>query len=360
VKETNELPRLYGYDSKGKVKVWYVTTLEDTIRVHYGLLEGKITTKDTKALPKNVGRSNETTGAEQATLESVSKWNKQKDKNYHEDISNCVQLENPMLAHDYRKHGHRIEFPCYAQPKLDGVRCFITKCPQRGIIFKSRGNKEYPVIKDIVRLLNPVFVLRPDIILDGELYIHGESLQNIVSAVKKHKDLTAKVEFHLFDLYRRDIPDLTWQERDWMLQGIHSSHGLQGSKVKLVESTLIVGSPHVSVAHKVYTNEGYEGVMLRNQSGVYALNSRSADLQKYKEFLDSEFLCTGVKLDKDGHGVLQFEGFDAAWKGTHESRRLIADNPQEWIGKIITVQYQGLTDDWLPQFPVAVAIRDYE
>lgn len=377
------LPKLYGYDTKGKVKVWWVTTDSADVTVHHGAEGGKITEKTTTSKAKNVGRANETTPAEQAIKDAQSKWNKQKDKNYHEDIANAEQLENPMLAQDFRKQGHRITYPCSVQPKLDGVRCFVKLLEDGTMLWKSRGNKEYPLIKEVADELRQVFdafVEPHKTFIDGELYYHGESLQNIVSAVKKHiddegnfKDLTGKIEFHMFDYFNAGDPLCNAETR------MHDLMLLEGRKqLGLKRVVFVLPEPCDSEAqlknfHDVYRLKGYEGVMARNLKGVYKLNGRSPDLQKYKEFVDEEFLCVDVFIDKDGFGVPvlenlrwkegqdeKFKTFKATWKGTHEARKYIADNPHTVVGKQITVQYQALTDAGLPQFPVAVAVRDYE
>jgi ATP-dependent DNA ligase len=38
--------------------------------------------------------------------------------------------------------------------------------------------------------------------------------------------------------------------------------------------------------HDEYVAQGYEGIMLRNKAGKYAVGHRSSDLQKFKKFLD--------------------------------------------------------------------------
>lgn len=360
----SQFPKLYGYASTGKVKEWWVTVDGAEVTVHHGQLGGKITTRTTTSKPKNVGRSNATTGPEQALKDAESKWKKQLDKNYHENLEYATPLQNPMLAHDYRKQGHRIKFPCSCQPKLDGVRCLITR-EDGQFKFKSRGNKEYPVIQEIADELGPIFDDHSDgFMLDGELYIHGEPLQNIVGAVKKHKELTSKVEFHIFDYIKGDgANEPNWKYRMRYLLGMEKCKAYPRSRVFFVQNFMMDDKHELNHAHSLCIKAGYEGIMLRNLDGLYKLNTRSADLQKYKCFYDSEYLCTGVTKDKDGFGVLVLvtsEGleFKAAWKGSHEERKAIAENPEVYIGKYVTVQFQSLTEAGIPQFPISIALRE--
>jgi DNA ligase-1 len=36
------------------------------------------------------------------------------------------------------------------------------------------------------------------------------------------------------------------------------------------------------------------------------------------------------------------------------------DNGGEYVGKMLTVRYQEMTDIGVPRFPVGIAFRDYE
>lgn len=380
-----KLPTLYGYDSKGKVKQWSVEASGADVIVKYGLLDGKITESITTSSGKNLGRSNETTPEEQAIKDAQSKWNKQIDKNYHEDLNDYKPLENPMLALDYHSDGHRIEFPCIIQPKLDGVRCLV----KDGCVLKSKGNKEHPniphLMPEIKDLYDRIKADYGEVLLDGELYIHGETLQDIGSAVKKPNELTERLTFQVFDAYFYDHPDMGFQDRLTILEKFLFDE----CYMHYYEYVECVGwlffnnqeGYDIDYHHDNCAGVGYEGIMLRNINSVYRLNTRSADLQKYKKMQDSEFLCVHVLVDKKGQGVLVLssdgepkkvtednlkellrnkEVFKASFKGTEEFRKTIADKPEEWIGEQITIQYQALTKDNIPQFPVAIARRDYE
>jgi DNA ligase-1 len=120
-------PLLLARAKTGKTKYWQVSAYEEDghawVAAEYWQDEGQHQVAARKVLGKNIGRSNETTPIQQAVLEAESEWKKQKDKGYHEegettDDKYCL----PMLAHDYKKRGHNIVYPCWGQPKLDGFR----------------------------------------------------------------------------------------------------------------------------------------------------------------------------------------------------------------------------------------------
>jgi DNA ligase-1 len=52
--------------------------------------------------------------------------------------------------------------------------------------------------------------------------------------------------------------------------------------------------------------------------------------------------------------------FNAKLKGKLDYLAHLFENPAEWQGKLLTVQYQNLSPDGVPRFPVGVAIRSYE
>ena len=89
----------------------------------------------------------------------------------------------PMLAHPVSK---TIDFneTLFIQPKLDGVRCFITATGAY-----SRNNKQFHNCKHILTELKPLFVDNPNLILDGELYNHRfkNNFNKIISLVRKQK-----------------------------------------------------------------------------------------------------------------------------------------------------------------------------
>jgi len=127
-------------------------------------------------------------------------------------------------------------------------------------------------------------------------------------------------------------------------------------------------SEDVKRLHADYVAEGYEGLILRNKAGLYTVDHRSKDLQKYKEFLDEEFVVTGftVGVGVEAGCVLwtcqtaEGKEFSCRPKGTHESRQEAVATAAAQIGKKLTVRFQEWTDDKKPRFPVGLAIRDYE
>lgn len=354
--------KLFGKDTKGGIKEWAVEVHGSEIHVTHGKMGGKMQLKVTKCEGKNIGRSNETTPEEQAKAEAVSKYKKQLDKNYRSSIEELESVGNnlPMLAHDYTRVGHRMHFPCHVSPKLDGVRCLARITPTT-VTLTSRGGKEYPIpsqiANDLMELCN--ISNNETLVLDGELYIHEVSLQNIVSAVKSPDNpLHSQVGFHIFD-----IPsDKSWVERFRDLIDIRSDIDYMGrTSLRVVGNVLVKNEREARGYLQQFMNCGYEGLMLRDLEAPYKFNHRSVGLMKWKEFQDVEAKIISVREDKLGEGVLTCElqngvRVDCKLRGSHDYRKV--EVQRTLIGAWITIKFQQYTDDGVPQFPVGVCVRE--
>lgn len=353
---------LYGKSKSGKVKEWEVWTEDNMVIISHGYIDGKKTIKVTTCEPKNIGRSNETSGAEQALAEAQSRWNKQVDKCYRQSVEECLMVGEllPMLASDYTKVGHRMTFPCYISAKLDGVRC-LAKVTHKEVTLTSRGGKKYPVPAHIEKSLKDLLVhLNIDeILLDGELYIHGMQLQDIVSCVKKPNKNTTLLKFYIFD-----VPsEKQWTYRNMDLELWIGAYVLEGflPGLEIVVNEIVDNEAQARALLMSYMEAGYEGIILRSFEGLYEFNHRSAYLMKWKEFQDIEALVCEVEEDRLGEGVLHVKltdgtQFKCKMRGTHETRLL--GNQMKLINSWITVRFQQYTKDGVPQFPVGVNVRE--
>lgn len=370
------LETLYKKTSKGKIQVWEIEVTDNNgeghIKITSGQLDGRRTTKErTVVAGKNIGKANQTTPFEQAQKEAQSAWQKKRDKDYHltiEDAETTVS-KLPMLAHKFTERGHDIVYPALVQPKLDGVRCIAAR-NGNDISFMSRGGKEYSALQDHPELVKALLKYMPDKgTFDGEIYYHGWSLARIVSAVKKVNDDTPILEYWVYD-----IPsNLGFYER---FKSKYKWHG--NIPLKYVYSLTAQGKDNVKTMHDNYVSEGYEGIIIRNKLGPYAWGKRSKNLQKYKEFIDDEFEIVGHYSESNEINGTPIESicfkcvtkdggpFDCRPKGTLKHRAEMWKDRESYVGKMLTVRYQGLTDNStgngrkVPQFPIGIAVRDYE
>ncbi len=364
--------RLYKKASNGNVSTWLIKVeSEDTalITIEHGYVGGAQQTEYIDVIEgKNIGRANETTAVEQARLEAAARWKKQKEKGYTEDPSGCAEMEVylPMLAQKYSERSKYIKFPCYVQPKFNGMRC-ISYIKNGARVYQSRLGKFWTTLGHLNEALKPF----DGLILDGEIYLHGVDLQNIASLVKSQKDniveglKVCNLEYWVYDI----IQDAPFKERHETLcrqfpNGV-SSDGYVFNAI----TSLCLRAEDLAEFHGINIDEGYEGTMLRNMDGMYALNKRSNDLQKFKNTLSDEFEIVGGYMVKTGReqGTCIFTcktkggmTFDVRPKGTLEKRRKYWEALNSLVGKMLTCNFQEWTSDGKPFHARGVAIRDYE
>ena len=139
--------------------------------------------------------------------------------------------------------------------------------------------------------------------------------------------------------------------------------------IKQVKSEECLKEENINDFLEKYTKEGYEGLIIRNKKGLYEENTRSVNLQKLKKFVDEEFEIidyTTPNIGKEVGCVIWIcktkEGkkFNVRPSGNYQERKQLYKNAKKYIGKMLTVRYQELTNGNVPRFPVGVTIRDYE
>lgn len=393
---------LFGKDKKGGYKVWtiqveqvFCDNPEAMITISHGKEGGKMTIKTESITVGKQGR----TVFEQGVSEAEGRIKKQVDKGYRESKEELEELPLlAMLASDYNKVGHRIKFPCYTSVKYDGVRAMAFKKDGK-VRIESRTGQVFSIPHLEEALCE---IMQNGQCLDGEIYKHGYELQDILSAVKrtepdkeikkaekKHrhsysaaglqqngpeyegeceqavidarriKRIRENLEFHIFD-----IPsDQPFEIRLALMYELYRQY----RNVPFIFFTHYDGCVSVDQLkrqHKLAVKDGFEGLMIRNQSGMYESGKRSGDLQKYKTFLDEEFEVLDVVEDKQGDGVfvlrnnLNKETFQCVM-GSHAERKYYLQHKYEFIGKWLKVKFQSrFKGTLLPQFPTGVVVRE--
>jgi DNA ligase-1 len=362
---------LFKKDALNRVKKWEISGAMKgkvfVITTVTGIVDMKMTTYEKLvSAGKNIGKSNETTVEEQGHIVMNTMVNKKRDEGYHETVKK-TNNPLPMLALEFSKRKHDISYPAYIQPKLDGVRALFN--PIEGYLYSRKG-KIFPNLDFITTELQEKGITIP---LDGELYSDELSFQDITGIVKKEKLTTQdvkklyKVKFIVFDYINEKMD---FQGRKEILQKT-----LQKLKyTTLLDSKSVYNESDIHAAHVEYTSKGYEGIMVRNYKGFYAINKRSKDLQKLKFFETEEFKIidgiSGTGTEKDCV-IWVCEGakgaiFTVRPVGSFEERKKMLKNKSAYIGKMLTVKFQNYTSgkdgksSGIPRFPIGIAVRDYE
>lgn len=367
------LETIYKATKGGKVQEWTIEVVNNKYRTISGQTDGKkVVSEWTEVYGKNEGKANATTDNEQALKEAEAKRKLKLERGYFENIKHISKKQyfEPMLAAKWEDYKDKITYPIFSQPKLDGIRCIVTK---DGMF--SRNGKPIISAPHIRESLNDVFENEPDLILDGELYADkfANDFNKIVSLVKKTKptadDLVESEKNIQYWIY--DVPsyDSKFSNRGFELDELFESFESFGKYCVKVQTTFCNDEDEVMEMYELYVEAGYEGQMLR-LNGMYE-NKRSKNLLKHKSFIDEEYtildICEGEGNRAGTAGYMVFETkegkrFKSNVKGTWEETAEMLKNKKKLIGKEATIKYFNLTPDGIPRFPYVINIgrSDYE
>lgn len=367
-------PTLFKKNSKGTIQEWNISvvSLESTgakLVTQYGERGGKIQiTSDLISEGKNIGKANETSPDQQALAEALSKWTHKKDREGYVEKLDAVDEDHrdgvdPMLAHRYDKHPHKMPSPCFTQPKLDGHRCLAVLRDGKCTLFSRTRNVILGVPHINAKLIGMFKDVTGTTVLDGELYNHDykSKFEELTGFIRSEtpKPGHEVVQYHLYDM----VWDCDFETRNLMLNSMKEEFGGDDC-IRYVETHLINIEDVVPYFRK-FREMGYEGGMLRDPKSKYS-HKRSYGLLKVKEFDDAEFKIVAVNEGRGklkGHAIFECvteDGetkFEAKLKGETERLKEIFQNQTEYLGKLLTVQFQGRTKNNIPRFPVGVRLR---
>lgn len=370
---------LYQLDTNGNTKVWnidvqdmgqYSETIIESGRLGSDNLVRTVTKIDSG---KNIGKANETNHYYQALAEMNSKVESQLRKGYVYKLEDAKSssilgsgILSPMLAHKYCKDGSQsssktleqlglVGKEIIVQPKLDGNRCMIKLHGDGNVTMYTRKGDVMPV--QLYHIIDDLKSKEPTmpVILDGELYSDEISFNTLNGLIKRVKATPEEVEkrklikFHLYDV----MLDKGYEYRYDFIKEFVSDN------VIIVESRKIVATiENIQDNLESFLLDGYEGLMIRVLNKGYE-NKRSWTLLKVKVFEDAEFELVGFQEDvrggfvgafimKDKNGAI----FNAGASGQSvEVRTEMWNNQKNYIGKMATVAYFGLSEYNIPRFP---------
>jgi hypothetical protein len=106
--------------------------------------------------------------------------------------------------------------------------------------------------------------------------------------------------------------------------------------------------------------DGYEGIMIYRNSPYKS--TRSADLLKYKYFIDAEVKILDIisaSGNETGLGLLivDYAGYALTLRPNLSSfdRQNIYENKTIYIGKIVKIKYHGVSHDGIPINPTMIS-----
>lgn len=282
-----------------------------------------------------------------------------------------------MCAFKWQDHRAKLTLPFYVQPKLNGVRALY-----RQGIMQSRGLREEEgkiwhsdVVKHFTDELEKA--CPPSWLLDGELYCHGKSLQQINSAVavkrKSTSLITNEIQYHVFDIIDTDNLHRPFHERASLLEDFKTKLVIHSATaVKVVPTTLVNTTGLDDILYASYRTEGYEGLMYRLPFAPYGFaeecgnkENRWKHLLKRKGWVDDEFTILDFTLTEGEKGNQGFQLTCETEKGlsftvgsglSHEQQLYYSTNSPE--GYLAKVRFEMLSDKGIPLKTTLEAILD--
>jgi len=306
----------------------------------------------------------------------------------NKSIPNLIPTFNVALANKYDdKTKKKVDFKkdvWYVSRKLDGVRCLIVVDEKGKAKSFARSGKQFYTLSLVEKEIERLGV--KNVVYDGEMCIvdenGNENFQSIMKEIGR-KDHTIKNGlFQIFDFIPSDM-----FQRGEALSGTFSQRQLALESLLLgktlhyldyLSQTPVFSFEELDALTLKASEKGWEGLILRKNSTYKG--KRSNDILKVKTFFDSEYkvidtffgplryikegveveeeMLSGVAIEHKGNTVRVGSGF------TIDQRKHLFENPQDILGKTITVQYfeesQNQNGEYSLRFPVIKVIHGNE
>ena len=398
---------LVSKDSKGKIRVVEISyegneaTRIYTIYRYTGQFEGKMTKQPEIIVDRGKATRNI---HEQVELQFNALVKGYKDKGYIElenEIDNYSSEElyklfgdapagtngvvKPMLAKQADKvtKTNIFDKKWIASRKIDGLRCIIYLGDDGELHTSSRGATNYDsAMFEILThpALIKLFKNNEGLMLDGECYHHGYTLQQINSIARTQK--VAK-DLEVLQFYWYDIVDLNnpFKSRLAKMKSIAEELKEYGSeigwdpdrvfkenelRIQFVPQIEVSGWDNMMKLHNEYVSEGWEGLVIRDPERPYKPNGRTNDMIKIKVYKDDCFKVVGKEAGLRGSEDMVFimqmpdgRTFKAKPFGDREQKQEYWINFEEkYNGHIGECKFFYYSDDGIPLQPAFKAFRD--
>lgn len=403
--------------------------------VETGVVGGKISRHPpTYPQETNVAKSNQRNTFKQALVAARSKYLKKREEGgrTEEEFKGIAKRSKskklrtvdlhkatalfPMLARKFDEEEKYVVWPAKAQPKLDGVRCqaFLNADPRKSdltyenVALYTRQRKEFQGFDHLRKaLLDPLVAMYSEdgysLYLDGELYLHGGSLQDISGQVRNvKKNNTYKkdtsVKYCIYDCFYPNSLTTKFSTRFESLEDFFAileasdtdrssdlPQAIIGDVIRMVPCVDIANETEMRAQYKLWLKLKYEGLMYRNPDSPYLAHPsktgtflRSHGLLKLKMRYSDEFEIVGFTEGEKGRDkgavmwICKAQNSEKTFHATPKNTTLIKRYAlfkriskesvfdDEYKGRMMTIEYEDLSKDGIPLRAKAVDIRDYE
>lgn len=296
---------------------------------------------------------------------------------------------NPQLCKTLNPAKHKWTHPWIAEPKFDGLRCWVVVDYHGKASAYSRNGKPLWNMKAILEDIEDAGF--QDYVLDGEVYTKDWNLS--MSIVKRstqdHPDMD-KLRYHVWDCIKGEEMQATWkdaqgkthkvfspvsnrdrkEDRIWVFKTLELEH------VQVVEGIQVSNDEELSKAYLDFLAQGYEGAILKDPEAGYYGGRRAPHWLKIKPWTDADLKIVGA-IEGNGKfvgmlGKVELEG-EAEWNdktyqvktecgtGFNDEERVrfwSMWNKGTLVGKIMEIKFQDITVEGACRFPVYNRLRE--
>lgn len=257
--------------------------------------------------------------------------------------------------------------------KLDGVKALFY-WDGKEIHTASRGGEHYDYSTTHLRT-NPSLVAffkeNPTVILDGELFVRGKTLQQLSGAARMEKNAydCDWLQYWVYDCYNSADIDMIASERYKFLEDkfaeahnfpiYRSNEDESEAPIRLLGHEYVSGWDNIKKLHDKWVAEGFEGAVITDPSKPYKVGSRCNNLIKIKQYKSEDFKVIGYKLGLRGSEDMTFtceledgRTFEAMPVGNREIKAEYVENFEtKYKGHKAECTFFNYSDDGIPTQP---------
>ena len=257
--------------------------------------------------------------------------------------------------------------------KLDGVKALFY-WDGKEIHTSSRGGEHYDYSTVHLRT-NPAllafFKENPTVILDGELFVRGKTLQQLSGATRMEKNAydCDWLQYWVYDCYNSADIDMIASERYKFLEDkfaeahnfpiYRSSKDESEAPIRLLGHEYVSGWDNMKKLHDEWVSVGFEGAVITDPSKPYKVGSRCNNLIKIKQYKSEDIKVIGYKLGLRGSEDMTFtceledgRTFEAMPVGNREIKAEYVENFEtKYKGHKAECTFFNYSDDGIPTQP---------
>lgn len=259
--------------------------------------------------------------------------------------------------------------------KLDGVKALFY-WDGKEVHTASRGGEHYDYSTTHLRT-NPSLVAffkdNPTVILDGELFVRGKTLQQISGAARMEKNAydCDWLQYWIYDCYDSSNIDMPAKDRytDILINKLNKINGIFvytgvdddeiSDSIRILHHEYVTGWDNMKKLHDKWVAEGFEGAVITDPSKPYKVGSRCNNLIKIKQYKSEDFKVIGYKLGLRGSEDMTFtceledgRTFEAMPVGNREIKAEYVENFEtKYEGHKAECTFFNYSDDGIPTQP---------